>query len=171
MIKYVICCCYSVAELCLILCNPMYYSTPGFLVLHNLPECAQTHVIELVMPSNHLILCHPRLLLPSIFPSISVFSNELALCIRWSKYWASASVLPMNIQDWFPLDWLVWSPCCPRESQESYSAPHFESINSSALGFLYSPALTSIHEYWKSYSFDYMDLCWQSDISAFSYAI
>ena len=106
--------------------------------------------IESVLLSNHLILCRPLLLPPSIFPSISVFSNELALRIRWPKYWASASVLPMNIQDWFPLDWLVWSPCCPRESQESYSAPHFESINSSALGFFYSPAVTSIHDYWKT---------------------
>ena len=61
--------------------------------------------IEMVMLSNHLILCHPLLLLPSVFPSIRVFSNELALRIRWPKYWASASatVLPTNIQGWFPL--------------------------------------------------------------------
>jgi len=61
--------------------------------------------IELVMPLNHLILCCPLLLLPSIFPSTRVFSNESAVCLRWSKYWSlsSASVLPMNIQDWFPL--------------------------------------------------------------------
>ena len=65
---------------------------------------------ELVMPSNHLILCHPLLLLTSIFPSIRVFSNESALHIRWPKYWTSASapVLPMNIQDWFPLGWTGW---------------------------------------------------------------
>ena len=65
--------------------------------------------IELVMPSNHLILCHPLLLLPSI-PSIRVFSDESVLCIRWPKYWssASASVLPMNIQDLFPLGWTYW---------------------------------------------------------------
>ena len=63
--------------------------------------------VESVMPSNQLVLCHPLFLLPSIFPSIRVFSNESALCIRWPKYWhlASASVLPMNIQDWFPLGW------------------------------------------------------------------
>ena len=59
--------------------------------------------IEWVMPSNHLIFCHPLLLLPSIFPSIRVFSNASALHIRWPKYWSSASVLPMNIQGWFPL--------------------------------------------------------------------
>ena len=62
---------------------------------------------------------------------------------------ASASVLPMNIQDWFPLDRLVWSPCCPRDSQESSPAPQFESISSSALS-LYGPTLTSIHGYWKN---------------------
>ena len=66
--------------------------------------------IESVMPSNHLILCRRLLLPPSIFPSIRGFSNESVLCIRWPKYWslASASGLPMNIQDWFPLGWTGW---------------------------------------------------------------
>ena len=66
--------------------------------------------IELVLPSNHLIFCHPLFLLPSIFPSIRVFSNESVLHIRWPKYWslASASVLPINIQDWFPLGLTGW---------------------------------------------------------------
>ena len=66
--------------------------------------------IESVMPSNHLILCHPLLLLPSIFPSISVFSNESALCIRWPKYWSfSFSISPSNEhQDRFPLGWTGW---------------------------------------------------------------
>ena len=64
--------------------------------------------IKSVMPSHHLILCQPLLLLPAIFPSIGVFSNESALCIRWPKYSASASFLPMNIQDWFPLGWTGW---------------------------------------------------------------
>ena len=64
--------------------------------------------IESVMPSNHLILCHPLLLLPSIFPNIRVFSNESDLYIRWPKYGASASVLLMNIQDWSPLGWTGW---------------------------------------------------------------
>ena len=67
--------------------------------------------IELVMPSNHLILCHPLILPPSIFPSIRVFSNETVLHIRWPEYWSfsSTSVLPMNIQDWFPLGWTSWN--------------------------------------------------------------
>ena len=64
--------------------------------------------IKLVMPSNHLILCFPLLSLPSIFPSISVFSKESVLCIRWPKYWSSALVLPTNTQDWFPLGWVGW---------------------------------------------------------------
>ena len=149
-------CCYSVTQSCSTLCNPMDCSRRGFLVLHHLPELAQTHVhwvrdaiqppspltsplllpsiflssahfSHSVMsgflypnglqharpslsitrvhsnscPSNHLILCSPLLLPPSIFPSIRVFSNESALCIRWPKYWSfkgSVSVLTMNIQ-------------------------------------------------------------------------
>ena len=80
---------------------------------------------------------------------------------------ASASVLPMNTQDWFPLG----SPCSPRDSQESSPAPQFKSINSLALSFPHSPTLTSIHDHWKNHSLDQMDLCWQSNVSAFSYAI
>ena len=65
--------------------------------------------IEWVMPSNHLILCHPLLLLPSIFPRFRVFSNESALRIRWPEYWSfSFNILPMNTQDWFPLGWTSW---------------------------------------------------------------
>ena len=72
----------SVAQLCLTLCDPMDCSTPGFPVHHQLPEFTETHVHESVMPSNHLILCRPLLLMPSIFPNIKVFSNESALRIR-----------------------------------------------------------------------------------------
>ena len=86
---YLVYCCCSVIKSCPTLCNPMAYSTPGFSVLHYLLEFAQTHSCPLSqsMPSNHLIFCHPLLLLPSISPSIRVFSNESALHIRWSKYW------------------------------------------------------------------------------------
>ena len=125
--------------------------------------------IESVMPSNHLILCHPLLFLPSIFPRIRVFSNESALCIRWPKYWSfSSSIGPSNeYSGLISLDWLIWSSCCWRDSQESSPIPQFKSINSLVLSFLYSPILTSIHDYLKSHSFDYMDLCWQSNVSAF----
>ena len=86
----------SVAQSCRTLCDPINSNAPGFPILNYLPELAQTHSIESVMPSN---LCHPRRLLTSIFPSIKVFSNKLALHIRWPEYWnISASVLPMNIQ-------------------------------------------------------------------------
>ena len=76
----------SVAQSCPTLCDPLNRSTPGLPIHHQLPEPTQTHVIGSVMPSNHLILCCPPLLLPSIFRSISVFSNESALRIRWPKY-------------------------------------------------------------------------------------
>ena len=85
--------CYSgsVAQWCPILCDPMDCSTPGFPVLHCLLEFAHTHVsIETVMPSNHLILCRPLLLLPSVFPSTSVFFDKSAHHIRWSKDWNSS---------------------------------------------------------------------------------
>ena len=78
----------SVAQLCPTLCNPMDCSMPGLPVHHQLPEFSQTHSMESVMPSNHLILCRPLLLLPSVFPSIRVFSNGSVLCIRWPKYWS-----------------------------------------------------------------------------------
>ena len=120
--------------------------------------------IELVMPSNHLFLCHPFLLLPSIFPSIRVFSSELALCIRWPKYWSlSFSISLCNEYSGlisFRID-------CFALLAECSLAPQFKSVNSSALSFLYSPTLTSIHDYWKNHSFDHMDLCWQSNLSAF----
>ena len=86
----------SVTQSSPILCNPMDCSTPGFPAPHQLQELAQTHSIELVMPSNHFILCHP-LLPPSIFVSIRVFSNESALHIRWPKYWSfNFSISPFN---------------------------------------------------------------------------
>ena len=118
--------------------------------------------IESVMPSSHLILCRPLLLLPSIFPSISVFSSESVLCIRWPKYWSfSFSSSPSSEYSGlisFRMDWL--DLLVVQDSQESSPTPQFKSINSSALSFLYSPTLTSIHDYWKNHSFDWRDLCW-----------
>ena len=111
--------------------------------------------VESVMPFNHLVLCCP-LLLPSIFPSIRVFSNESVLCIM-------AKILELQLQhhsfQWifridFLWDWLVWFPCCSRNSQMSSTAPQFKSINSLALSLLYGPTLTSIHDHWKNHSFD-----------------
>ena len=112
--------------------------------------------IESVMPSNHLILCRPLLLLPSIFPSIRSFPMSQLFTSGGQSIGvsASASVLPMNIQDRFPLGWTGWISLQSRDSQESSPTPQFKSINSSALSFLYSSTLTSIRDYWKNHSFD-----------------
>ena len=116
--------------------------------------------MELVMPSNHVILCRPLLLLPSIFPSIRVFSSVSVLHIRWPKYWSfNFSISPSNEYSGlisFRTDW--FDPYCPRDSQESSPTPQFKSINSLLLSFLYGPTLTSIHDNSKNHSFDYMDL-------------
>ena len=122
--------------------------------------------IESVKPSKHLILCHPLHLLslhllPSIFPSIRVFSNECALHTRWPKYW-SFSISSSNEEE------LAWSPCSPRNCQESSPTPQFESINSLALSLLHVPTLISVGDYWKDHSFDCTNLCQQSAVSAFN---
>ena len=100
----------SVAQSCPTLCDPMNCSTPGLPVHHQLPEFTQTHVLELVMPSSHLIRCRPLLLLPPIPPSIRVFSNESTLHMRWPKYWGfSFSISPSNEHPGlvsFRMDWL-----------------------------------------------------------------
>ena len=109
--------------------------------------------IELVMPSNHLILCHFLFLLPSIFPSIRVFSNESALHIRGPKYWSfSFNISPSNEHPGlisFRMDWLDLLAV-----QESSPTLNFKSINSLMLSFLHSPTLTSIHDHWKNHSLD-----------------
>ena len=113
--------------------------------------------IESVMPSNLLILCHPLLLLPAIFPSMRVFSNESVLHIRWPKYWSFSFSISPSIEysglHYFRTDWLDLL-CSPRDSQESSPTTQFKSINSSGLSFLYSPTLTFIHDYWRNHSFD-----------------
>ena len=100
----------SVVQSCPTLCDPMDYSTPGVLVHHQLPELAQTHVHQVGDPSNHLILCHPLIFSPSIFPSIRIFSSELAFCIRGPKDWSfSFSISPSNEYSGltsFRIDWL-----------------------------------------------------------------
>ena len=126
--------------------------------------------VESVMPSDHLILCHPLLLPPSVFPNIRVFSSESVLRIRWTKDW-SFQLQHQSFQKIFRTDLLqdglVGSPCGPRDSQESSPTPQFKSINSSALSLLYGPTLSSVHDYWKNHSFDNTDLCWQRAVSAF----
>ena len=131
--------------------------------------------IELVMLSNHLTLCHPLLFLPAIFPSIEVFSNESALPIRCPKYWSfNLSISPSNEHSgliFFRMDWFNLLAVQGLSGVFSKTLPQFESISSSALSLLCDPVLTSVHDYWKNHSFDYMYLCQPSDISAFYYAI
>ena len=111
--------------------------------------------IESVMPCNHLILCGPLLLLPSIFPSIRIFPNESVLRIRWPKYWCfSFSISPSNEYSDLISFRPVGSPCIPRASQESSPTPQFKSINSSLLSFLYSSTFTSLYHSWRNDSFD-----------------
>ena len=111
--------------------------------------------IMLVMPSSLLILCHPPLLLPSIFPSIRVFSNESVLHIRWPKYWSfNFSISPSNEYSGlisFRMDLLALLAI--QKTLKSL-LQHHKSICSSVLNFLYSSNLTSIHDYWKNHSFD-----------------
>ena len=144
----------SVAQSCLTLCDPMDHSTPGLPVHHQLLESTQTHVhwvSDAIQPSH-----------PLSFPSPPTFSlSQHQGLFKWvSSSHQVAKVLQFQLQyqsfQWtlridFLLDELVWSPCSPRDSQESSPTPQFKSINSLVLSFLYSPALTSIHDHWKNH--------------------
>ena len=142
--------------------TPWTVARHGSLSITNSWSLLKLMSIESVTPSNHLILCRPLPLLPSIFSSIKVFSSESILCIRWPKYWRfSFSISPSNQYSGlisFRIDWLdllavQWT------LKESSPTPQFKSIMSSVLSFLYSPILTSIQDYWKNHRFDQMDLC------------
>ena len=134
------------------LCNTMNRSTPGLPVHHHSQSLPKLMSIESVMPSNHLILCHPLLLLPSIFPNIRVFSNESALCIRWPKYWRfSFNISPSNEHSTlisFRMDWL--DLLAVQGTLKSLLQHH----SSVVLRLLYDPTLSSIHDYWKNHSLD-----------------
>ena len=143
-----ICC--SVPRSCLTLCDRMDCSTPGFPVLHHRRSLLKLMSIESLMLSNHLILCHPLLLLPSIFPSIRVFSNESALCIRWPKDWSFCfSISPSNECSRlisFRIDW--FDHLAVQGTLKSLLQHH--SWKASILrcsAFFYSSTLTSIHDY------------------------
>ena len=142
-------------------------STPGFPVHHQLPELAQTHihwVSDAIQPS------HPSSPSP---PAFNLSQHQgLFKWVSSSHQVAKVSGLQLQHQffQWifrtvFLSDGLVWSPCSPRDSQESSPTPQFKSINSSALSLFNCPTVTSIHDCWKKHSFDYMDLCWQSDVT------
>ena len=144
----------SVQSLSLTLCDPTDCSKPGYPVHHQLPELAQTHVhrvSDAIQPSHPLSF--PSLPASKPVPAAGSFpmSQFIASSGQSIRVSALASVLPMNIQDWFPLGWTVWISCNPG-TQEPSPTPQFKSISSSALSFLYSPALTSIYDYWKNHS-------------------
>ena len=140
-------------------CHVQFFVTPwtetcqASLSITNSQSLLKLMSIASVMPFNHLILCCSLLLLSSISPSVRVFSSESVLCIRWPKYWSfSFSISPSNEYSGlisFRMDWLDLLAV-----QGSSPTPQFKSINSLVLSFLYSPALTSINEYWKNHSFD-----------------
>ena len=160
-----------VIQSCLTLWDPKDCSTPGLPVHHQHPKFTQTHVhwVESVMPSNHLILCCPLLLSPLTFPSISSFpmSQFFASGGQSIGVSASASVPPMNIQDWFPLGWTGWIFLKSKELSRVFSNTTFQKHQF----FSTQPSLYSnshIHtSLMKNHTFDYTNLCWQSNVSAF----
>ena len=137
----------SVAQSCPTLCDPMDCSTPGFPVYHQLTEMLKLMSIELVMPFNHLILCHPLLLLPSNFPSIRVFSNESVLHISLPKYWNfNFSISPSNEYSGlisFRIDWL--DLLAVQGTLKSLLQHH----SSKAAILWHGPTLSSLHDFWK----------------------
>ena len=133
--------------------TPWIAARQASLSITNCQSLLKLMPIESVIPSSHLILCHLLLLLPPIPPSIRVFSNESTLHMRWPKYWSfSFSISPSNEHPGF----ISFRMNCgsPWESQESSPTPQFKSIHFSALRFLHSPTLTSIHDHWKNHSLD-----------------
>ena len=125
--------------------------------------------IESVIPSNHLILCHP-LLLPSLFPTIRGFSNELVLSIRWLKYWSFSFSIGLSNEYSGLISFRIDRFDLLAVQGTLKSLLHHHSLKASVLqrsDFFYCPVLTSIHDYWKNHSFDYMDLCRQSNVSTF----
>ena len=124
---------------------------------------------ESVMPSNHLILCCPLLLLPPIFPSIRVFSNESVLRIRWPKDWSFCfSISPSNECSGlisFRMDWL--DLLAVQGTLKSLPQHHSSKTSILQCSAFFIVQLSSMHDYWKNHSFDSTDLCWQSNVSAF----
>ena len=143
----------SVSQSRLTVCDPCSQAS---LSITNSRSLLKFMSIESVMPSNHLILCHPLLLLPSILSSIRVYSSESVLCIRWPKYWSfSFRISPSNGYSGlisFMMDGL--DLLAVQRTVKSLLQHHSESVNSSVLSFLHSPTLTSIHDHWKNHSLD-----------------
>ena len=135
--------------------TPWIAAWQASLSITNFQSSLRLMSIELMMPSGHLILCHPLLLLPPVPLSIRIFSNESTLRMRWPKYWSfSFSISPSKEhQDWSPSGWTGWISL-QSKGVSRVLTPQFKSINSSVLSFLYSPTLTSILDYWKNHTLD-----------------
>ena len=138
--------------------TPWTIAHQAFLSNNNTLSLLILESIESVMSSNHLILCHPFLLSPSIFPSIRIFSKEIVLCIRWPKYWSfSFNISPSNEYSgliYFSIDWFAVQGTLK-------SLPQYHSSKASILwcSAFFIVQLTLIHDYWKNHSFVYMDIC------------
>ena len=145
----------SVSQSCLTLCNPMNRSTPGLPVHHQLPEFTQIHVHP-VMPSSHVILCCPLLLLPPIAPSVRVFSYESTLLMRWPKYWSfSFSISPSSQHPRlisFRMDWL--DLLAVQGTLKSLLQHHSSKASIFQCSAFFTVQLTSIHDYWINHSLD-----------------
>ena len=153
---------------CSTLCDVTNCMT-GFPVLHYLPGFVQTLVLWISDAIQRLILCHsPFPCCPQSFPASESYPMSQLFALGGQSIGASTSalVLPMNIQRSFPLG-LTGLILLSNGLSRVFSASQFKSINSSALSLLYGPILTSVHDYWKNHRFDYMDICQQSDVSAF----
>ena len=156
----------SVAQSCLTVCEPMDCSTRGLPVHHQLLEFTHVHCVrDAIQPSHPVIPFSSRL---QSFPASGSFQKSQFFISGGQSIWVStsASVLPMNTQDWSPLGWTGWISLQSKGLWRVFSNTTVGSINSSALGFLYDPTHTTIPDYWKNHSFDDMDLCRQSDVSA-----
>ena len=153
---------------CRTLCDTMDCSMPCFPLSSTIFQgLLRSMSTESVILSNNLILCHPLLLLPSVFPSTGVFSNEVAVHIRWPNIGASASVLPMSIQGWFLLGLTGLMSLLSKEFSRVYYTTTVQKHQFFITLPSYGPTLTSVHDYWKDHSLDYTDLCRQSDVFAF----
>ena len=153
--------------MCLTLCTS--WTVHARLPCPSLPLSSNSKTTDSLMPSNHLFLCHPILILPSIFLSIQVFPNELVFPIWWPKYWSfSFSISPSSEYsglisfrtNWFDL-------LAVQGILESLLQHHSLKASILRISLLYGPTLTAVHNYWKNHSLDNMNLCWQSDVSAF----
>ena len=142
---------------------------PGLPLHHQLPELLKLMAIEQVMPSNHLILCCPLLLLPSVIPSIRVFSNESLLPIRWAKYWSfSFSISPSNEYSGlipFRIDRL--DLLAVQGTLKSLLQHHSSKASILQCSAFFLIQLSHPHDYWENHSFDQTNLCWKSNASAF----